>query len=367
MIYKKRLSWRFFNDLFHKLALFYRVYYDRLYFVNIHKQVGVLMREKILKLLMHQYPDYISGELLSEMLGISRAAIWKHIKTLRAEGYEIHSVTNKGYALVTDSMSLNQPVLEELLEPFDQLDFTYHYDTIDSTNMEAKRMAMVNQNAQGLVVAAEQTAGKGRMGRVWESKKTEGLWMSLLLRPNVNIEAAPLITLVAATAMCETLRNLTKLDVQIKWPNDLVIHQKKVCGILTEMSSELDQLHYVVLGLGLNVSQTAFDEALKQKATSLYHEGVEVGDKQILRQFLEVFFEYYKAYLKGNVEKVMAFHRLHSATLGKEVRLIDKLGERIVEAFDVDDSGGLIIKNEKKQLERIISGEVSVRGLNGYI
>ena len=160
---------------------------------------------------MHQYPDYISGELLSEMLGISRAAIWKHIKTLRAEGYEIHSVTNKGYALVTDSMSLNQPVLEELLEPFDQLDFTYHYDTIDSTNMEAKRMAMVNQNAQGLVVAAEQTAGKGRMGRVWESKKTEGLWMSLLLRPNVNIEAAPLITLVAATAMCETLRNLTKL------------------------------------------------------------------------------------------------------------------------------------------------------------
>ena len=228
-------------------------------------------------------------------------------------------------------------------------------------------MAMVNQNAQGLVVAAEQTAGKGRMGRVWESKKTEGLWMSLLLRPNVNIEAAPLITLVAATAMCETLRNLTKLDVQIKWPNDLVIHQKKVCGILTEMSSELDQLHYVVLGLGLNVSQTAFDEALKQKATSLYHEGVEVGDKQILRQFLEVFFEYYKAYLKGNVEKVMAFHRLHSATLGKEVRLIDKLGERIVEAFDVDDSGGLIIKNEKKQLERIISGEVSVRGLNGYI
>ena len=115
MIYKKRLSWRFFNDLFHKLALFYRVYYDRLYFVNIHKQVGVLMREKILKLLMHQYPDYISGELLSEMLGISRAAIWKHIKTLRAEGYEIHSVTNKGYALVTDSMSLNQPVLEELL------------------------------------------------------------------------------------------------------------------------------------------------------------------------------------------------------------------------------------------------------------
>ena len=325
------------------------------------------MKDKILRLLMQAYPDYISGEVLSEQLGISRAAIWKHIKALRLEGYNIHSVTNRGYVLVTELKTLNQHALEDIKQDREELDFAHYYDSIDSTNTEAKRMALKNQNQQGLIISAEQTAGKGRLGRTWESKKSEGLWMSLLLRPKVTISAAPVLTLVAATAMCETLIALTHLDVKIKWPNDLVIEQKKVCGILTEMSSELNQLHYVVLGIGVNLSQAAFNQELREKASSLTQMGVEVADKQILKKFLDVFFPYYNDYLAGDVRNVIEFHRSHSATVGKDVKIIEKDQVRHVRAINVDEMGQLIVLNELGEKEAIYAGEVSVRGMEGYI
>ncbi len=325
------------------------------------------MKDKILRILMQAYPDYISGELLSEQLGISRAAIWKHIKALRTEGYNIHSVTNRGYMLVTELKTLNQHALEDIKEDQDLLDFAYYYDSLDSTNTEAKRLALKDQNLQGLIVSAEQTAGKGRLGRTWESKKSEGLWMSLLLRPKVNISAAPVLTLVAATAMCETLIALTHLDVKIKWPNDLVIEQKKVCGILTEMSSELNQLHYVVLGIGVNLSQAAFNQELREKASSLTQMGVEVMDKQILKKFLDIFFPYYNDYVAGDVSRVIEFHRSHSATLGKDVKIMEKDQVRHVRAIDVDETGQLIVINERGVHESVYAGEVSVRGMECYI
>lgn len=325
------------------------------------------MKDKILRMLMQAYPDYISGEVLSEQLGISRAAIWKHIKALRLEGYNIHSVTNRGYVLVTELKTLNQHALEDIKEDREELNFAYYYDSIDSTNTEAKRLALNIQNQQGLIISAEQTAGKGRLGRTWESKKSEGLWMSLLLRPKVAISAAPVLTLVAATAMCETLIALTHLDVKIKWPNDLVIEQKKVCGILTEMSSELNQLHYVVLGIGVNLSQATFNQELSEKASSLTQMGVEVTDKQILKKFLDVFFLYYNDYLAGDVSKVIDYHKAHSATVGKDVRIIEKDQVRHVRAIDVDETGQLIVINERGVHESVYAGEVSVRGMEGYI
>ena len=325
------------------------------------------MKDKILRMLMQAYPDYISGEVLSEQLGISRAAIWKHIRALRLEGYSIQSATNRGYVLITELKALNQHAIEDIKEDHKLLDFAYYYNTIDSTNTEAKRLALKGLNQQGIIVSAEQTAGKGRLGRTWESKKSEGLWMSLLLGPKVTISAAPVLTLVAATAMCEALIALTNLDVKIKWPNDLVIDQKKVCGILTEMSSELNQLHYVVLGIGVNLSQEAFNGDLIEKASSLTQMGVEVTDKQILNKFLEIFFPYYNEYIAGEVSKVIEFHRSHSATIGKDVRILEKDHMRQVRAIDLDEIGQLIIINERGEFEPIYACEVSVRGVNGYI
>jgi len=325
------------------------------------------MKNKILHELRKDSNIYISGESLSDALGVSRTAIWKHIKSLRAEGYKIDSITNKGYRLVSESEALSAISLNEIIQTYGYFDFSAYFETIDSTNIEAKRRALESDDAQGIIIAAEQLSGKGRLGRHWASENQAGLWMSLLIRPNVPPESAACITLVAASAMCEAIENTTHLKVGIKWPNDLVINGKKVCGILTEMSAELNHLHYIVLGIGVNVGQMAFDADIREKATSLELEGAKVSTKELLIAFLDAFSIDYRKFLELDMAPIIAYHKSHSVTLNKEVIVASNAGMKIAQAVDLAEDGSLVIKNQNGQIENVLSGEVSVRGINGYV
>ncbi len=325
------------------------------------------MKNKILYVLRQDENAYISGEDLSETLGVSRTAIWKHIKSLRAEGYIIDSVTNKGYRLISESEGLSGISLNEIIQSYKYLDFSSYHETIDSTNLEAKRRALESDYTQGIIVASEQVNGKGRLGRYWASENQAGLWMSLLIRPNVPPESAACITLVAAASMCEAIEKTTGLEVGIKWPNDLVVSGKKVCGILTEMSAELNHLHYIILGIGVNIEQMDFDEDIRQKATSLELEGSKVSAKKLLIAFLDAFSIDYNRFLEMDMEPIIAYHKSHSVTLNKEIIVASSNGSIIAQAVDLAEDGSLIIKNKNGQLENVLSGEVSVRGINGYV
>ena len=190
------------------------------------------MKSRILNVLRKGGDTYISGESLSETLSVSRTAIWKHIKVLRAQGYKIDSVTNKGYRLVCESDVLGAITLNEIIQSYSFLDFSSYFESLDSTNLEAKRRALESDHIQGIVIAAEQIYGKGRLGRHWVSENQTGLWMSLLIRPNVSPESAACITLVAASSMCKAIESVSGLNVGIKWPNDLVVNGKKFAVFL---------------------------------------------------------------------------------------------------------------------------------------
>lgn len=333
-----------------------------------------MMKKKILDALLDSGDTYLSGEQISQLFGVSRTAIWKHIKQLRSEGYEIESVTNKGYRLISMPTNYNGISIERALKQNQTMTRfikeVLYFDSVDSTNQVAKQCGQTETFENTLIVADEQTAGKGRLGRRWESEKGKGIWMSLLLRPNISPENASYFTLIAATAMSRAIEEVVGLQTEIKWPNDIILDGKKVCGILTEMSAELNLIHYLVVGIGVNVSQTDFTGELTNKAVALKTFGSEekLQRLNIIQIFVEYFEMYYNHFVEaGSLQNVIEYNRKHSATLNKKVVLIKREEKREVYAKDLDAFGRLIIINENNEEEVISSGEVSVRGLNGYL
>lgn len=332
------------------------------------------MRKRIVDALLDSGEAYLSGEQLSQLLGVSRTAIWKHIKQLKEEGYEIESVTNRGYKLLKMPNDYNGFAIERALmenKTYNRFIQEVHYfESIGSTNQYAKDIASATQNKNCLIVADEQTAGKGRLGRTWESQKGQGIWLSLLLKPEIAPENASYLTQIAAVAMAKAVCEITGTETQIKWPNDLILNQRKVCGILTELNAEINLIHYLVIGVGLNVSQGAFEETISEKAIAL-NEGnasTTIDRLKIIQKFVEFFEMYYNQFvLNGTLEAVISYARSHSATLNKKVHLITRDQTREVFAKDLDAFGRLIVINEEEEEETVVSGEVSVRGLNGYI
>ncbi len=328
------------------------------------------MKNEILNLLKAHTDTYLSGEKISQMLGVSRTAIWKHIKQLKAEGYAIASVTNKGYKLSGVPSDLDSHTLALLSKEHPWIDAVFFHETIDSTNSEAKRLAVRAPYKTALIVSREQTGGKGRLGRNWESEKDAGVWMSLLLKPDLAPEHASKLTLVGAAAVCKAIETVTGLDVQIKWPNDIVIGGKKVCGILTEMSAELNHIHHLVLGIGINVKQKSFDPSIASKATSLQLEKPDLilNRMDLIEVFVKQFQMYYNHFVEsGDASEAMALNRAKSATLNKDVLIIEGHNQTTAFATSIDDQGCLVVRLPDGIEKTIRSGEVSVRGLEGYI
>lgn len=319
------------------------------------------MKNKILSILKNA-DNYVSGQKLSSELNVSRSAIWKHIKKLKNEGYNIISVTNRGYRLLDDVDILNaNEISDDLKTSFIGQNIVF-YDSIGSTNNEAKRNF---DSADGtLFIADLQTAGKGRLGRAWQTKKGTAIAMSLLLKPKISPTDVSKITLVAGLSVC---RALSDFGAKIKWPNDIVTDGKKICGILTEMSAEINMVNYVVLGIGINVNDTSFPDELKDKATSLYlTSGKKHSRAKIIRKILEEFEILYSKFLKNGLLNIIDEYKKNCVNIGKVSQAVYKDKTIIGTAVDITPDGELVLKTDTETIN-ISTGEVSVRGIYGYV
>lgn len=328
------------------------------------------MKIDVLKMLQNSGEHYISGEYISDQLGISRSAVWKHIQKLRKEGYSIESITNKGYKLVEKTLELNQTALESLVGEHAMIDRAYYLETVDSTNQMAKRVAMEFPGETAIIISREQTSGKGRRGRQWVSEKNGGLWLSLLLRPNISPENISKVTLIAAAALNQALEDITSLDIGIKWPNDIIVNGKKLAGILTELSAEPGYVNYLVVGVGINTNSVMFGEELESKATSLRLccPNLDINHLNIVKLFVEQFELYYNQFVEfDNFDPVIEINRSKSVTLNQWVEIETLAGKETAYAVDIDHDGSLIVQDDNHKHKKIYYGEVSVRGVNGYV
>jgi BirA family biotin operon repressor/biotin-[acetyl-CoA-carboxylase] ligase len=326
------------------------------------------MKNQILNTLMTR-KEYVSGESLSETLGVSRTAIWKAIHKLKDEGYEIEAIPNRGYRLIMETADLVESAILLHLEKESRFTTIKVYESLDSTNSEAKRLKVNKTMDEGLIIAKEQTAGKGRRGKLWTSVKDEGVWASLVLVPDIPPMTASMLTLIAGLSAAMAIEEKTGLEVGIKWPNDLVISGKKVCGILTEMSTEADYIQHVVVGIGINVNQKIFDENLKDIATSLQIElGREVNRVEILCTFLNHFETLYEKFLKiMDLSFMIEKYNQMCVNVDRELRIIEYGEIKEVTGIKVTEQGSLMVRNKEGNTEIIYAGDVSVRGINGYV
>ena len=320
-------------------------------------------RDQLLSYLKERKGEWISGESLSNKIAVSRAAIWKHIRTLREEGYHIESSTNKGYSLQKVSEMLLPREIREGLETkvFGKSDIVYFKET-DSTNTRAKELATQGAPEGTLVVSEAQTEGRGRKGRDWFSPPGSGVYVSLILRPTVPPSEAPKITLLTAVVMAETLLSLTQLRVRIKWPNDILVNGKKIAGILTEMSTDMDAIDYVVVGLGLNVDTPRFPHDIREKATSIFIEtGTHFSRVKLIKAYLKWYEQYYQIFKGIGFDPILKRWKELADIIGKRI-VVEMIDQTLTgEVQDIDSDGFLVLRDEEGKSIRIVSGDITLR------
>jgi BirA family biotin operon repressor/biotin-[acetyl-CoA-carboxylase] ligase len=305
-------------------------------------------------------PDPVSGEYLASRLGLSRAAVWKRVHRLKAQGYVIEGSPRRGYRLLAVPDKL---LPEEVLDGLRTRRFTgpvHHFETLDSTNDLAKDLAARGAPEGAVVVAETQTGGRGRLGRDWDSPPGVGLYVSLVLRPMLPPMELPQITLTTAVAVVRAVRRVAGLAPGIKWPNDLLFHGKKLGGILTEMETESDRIRHVVVGLGLNVNNPGFPPELAATATSLaLTAGGTFSRVQLLKAWLEEFEALYDRFLDQGFAEILEEWKGFTVTLGTPVTV--RQGPREISglATDVAPDGALLLRTDSGEIVRVTSGEIT--------
>jgi BirA family biotin operon repressor/biotin-[acetyl-CoA-carboxylase] ligase len=326
------------------------------------------MKEEILRLL-RSADGYISGQELCNRFGVSRTAVWKAINQLKEAGYEIEAQQNKGYKLMAAPDLMTEAEIKSLMHTDWVAKEVLYFDTIDSTNTKAQELAEKGYPSGTLVVADKQESGKGRRGRSWVSPSGTGIFMTLMIKPDINPNNASMLTLVAALAVAKAITSVTSEEALIKWPNDIVVNGKKVCGILTEMNAQFDYINHIVVGIGINVHNESFPEEISQMASSLM---IEAGGKrfhraQIIAETMSYFEQYYDTFLK--TQDLSALVREYDELLvnrNKSVRVLDPKEPFDGKAMGITPKGELIVDTwESRKL--VSSGEVSVRGIYGYV
>lgn len=315
------------------------------------------VKEQVLAALREAEGLYLSGEAISSRLGVSRTAVFKQIEALRALGYQIDAMPRRGYRLASepDLVTADQIAQAGIAGRFGGR--IVYLPSVGSTNEAAKEAARQGAREGTLVIADQQTSGKGRLGRPWASPSGAGIWMSLVLRPQAPPYQAPRLTLVAAVAVGEAVRAVTGLDAGIKWPNDLQVGGRKFCGILTEMEAELDRVAFVICGIGINVN--AVPDQFRPGATSLKEEAGRTLRRAPLVAAVLASFE--RWYDRPFAEALSRWREL-SITLGRKVSVVPAAGGSPVEgiARDVDEEGALLVEVDGK-VRRVVAGEVSIR------
>ena len=313
-------------------------------------------KEAILDILKKDSKIYVSGEELADTLGISRTMVWKYIESLRKDGYTVESLTNRGYRLTgVPDLLLCDEVQHNLHTSFIGKQM-YYFDQIDSTNRKAKELAPSCPNGT-VIIAERQSEGRGRMGRDWYSPRG-GIWFSVILKPDISPDHIYRLTLVAGLAVAEVLVDMG-ISAQIKWPNDIIIHEKKVCGILTEVEAEMDAVNFVIIGIGINanIELDSLPAILRINASSLQEETGEDIDRILLvRRLLERLEKNFTVYQEGDFPSILARWREHSATINRRVKIITKFKTIEGEAVGIDHDGALVVERDDGTLEREITG-----------
>ncbi len=336
------------------------------------------MKQRVLSLLKEE--EYVSGERISRILDISRTAVWKHIESLREEGYVIDSVPRRGYKVILIPDFLYPGEIKKGLKTQSLGKEIHYFHQVDSTNRAAKDLAEDGVPEGTVVLAEEQSQGKGRMNRHWHSP-AGGIWLSVILRPKLPTHQIQGITLVAAVAVVEAVKEVTGLVPKIKWPNDIYIEGKKVCGILTEMQGEMDQVRNIVLGIGLNANNEFHDkefhgteitgtekdkgtdkEEFKGASLSMFL-GEPVDRRELVRAILFWLEKFYFRYCSEGMESLLDLWRSNSFTLGN--RVILKMGDKEFHgiAEDVTAEGGLVLRDSQGSTKVFYSGDVTVIGM----
>lgn len=329
--------------------------------------------------LLRNSGDYVSGQQLCDRFGVTRTAVWKVVNQLKEEGYQIESVSGRGYRLAEEPEDiLSESEIASRLHTRWAGRKVHYYDVTGSTNNDAKRCGEEGDPHGTVVVADIQNAGKGRRGRGWQTLSGTALAFTILLRPEFAPDKASMITLVMALSVAEAVEEVLagaeEAVTTIKWPNDIVLNKKKICGMLTEMTMtpEMDEIQYIVVGAGINVNNAApeeFQEEIRKTATSLKIEtGRHVSRAELLERVLLRFEDNYAVFLRTlDMSELREAYERHLQGIGSEVRVLDPAGEYTGISHGIDDKGELIVEKENGEKVLVYAGEVSVRGLYGYV
>ena len=320
-------------------------------------------KEKVLQYLEQHKGESISGQDLADKLEVSRTSVWKAINGLKKEGYQIEATTNKGYQLSIDTDLLSEAAIVPLLSEALKGHRVIAHKTIDSTNLEAKRIVNEDPTFEGVILSEEQTKGRGRLGRVFYSPSESGLYMSLVLRPVADLDNATLITTAAAVAVCQAIETLTGKKPQIKWVNDIFLDGRKVCGILTEgiMDMESRTIGTIILGIGLNFREpeTDFPDEIQSIAGTLFDKkNAAVTRNQMVAEILNHFYLLYPDLVKRSY---LDEYRKRCFVLGEQVTFPQ--GNETIEAkaIAIDNDGGLVVALPNGKTKILTFGEISIK------
>lgn len=321
------------------------------------------LKQDILAYLEQNKDKDISGEQLAEKYGVSRSAVWKAIKSLRGEGYKIEAVTNRGYRLTDSVDKMSAALISSYSERLNN-GSVHIFDTLDSTNNKAKTMAMEGAPHGTVVISESQTAGRGRLGRTFVSPQGSGIYMSMVLRPDADLTKAMLITTAAAVSVCRAVRRITGADAGIKWVNDIYADGKKICGILTEATTDFEtgSLESVIVGIGVNFKcsdKTSYPEDVLEGITWIYDgKEPEVSRNELAAAIID---ETLRQCEDLDNKDFLEYYRQYAVMLDKDVVCIRGNERWEAHTVDIDDWGGLIVRGADGKLQTLSSGEISIR------
>lgn len=296
--------------------------------------------------------DYISGEELANKFSKSRAAVWKAVRSLKTDGYDIDAVTNRGYKLLDNNNLISAEEIKSKLK-YD-IDVVY-YPTIDSTNNQCKRFLADGRQGVFLVTADEQTAGRGRQGKSFYSPAMTGVYFSLVIRPETSLQNAVTATTAASVAVCKAIETLTPLKPKIKWVNDVYLNGKKVCGILTEAITNFEEaiVESVVIGIGINISTIDFPDEAGNAGSLDFKISRSALIAEIVNNLMQIALGDYKTFID--------YYRSHSLVIGKRINFIENGRITQATAVAIDETGGLEVELDGGDKRVLRSGEISIR------
>lgn len=323
------------------------------------------IRKKLIDAFTNGESEYLSGQYLADIAGCTRTAVWKHIEELRKEGFMFEAVRRKGYKIVATPEKMTADKINLGLKTSILGRNLHYHDSVDSTQKIAYKLAYENADEGTVVIAEEQTAGRGRMDRQWHSPKYTGIWMSIILRPKIPIPKAPQLTLITAVGVVQAIEEVTGLSPEIKWPNDILINGKKITGILTELQAESDRINSVIIGIGINVNteKKDFPESIESIASSLAIEtGRMVDREKLIRTILEKLEKLYFLYLKQGFFPIKLMWESYAVSIGKMITARTLTGEIRGKATGITEDGVLLIEDTEGKVHNIYSADIQIEG-----